>query len=167
MVFKLWIKTVKILFWSIPQEPLGLLKIECHFWVPGIIHHKMHISFFKKVLIILRYSTKHANIWLGVQCPLKVWDSQRNDTDVIQFNNRWEEETDLRVLQDNENPFARIKFASGMENEMERKNMMTLKGRIVNKMIQLKVKEWEKELRGNKVKERNEILDQRGKKSKH
>ena len=25
-VFKLWIKTVKILFWSITQEPLGLLK---------------------------------------------------------------------------------------------------------------------------------------------
>ena len=26
-VFKLWIKTVKILFWSITQEPLGLSKI--------------------------------------------------------------------------------------------------------------------------------------------
>ena len=25
-VFKLWIKTVKILFWSIIQEPLALLK---------------------------------------------------------------------------------------------------------------------------------------------
>ena len=25
-VFKLWIKTVKIVFWSINQEPLGLLK---------------------------------------------------------------------------------------------------------------------------------------------
>ena len=24
--FKLWIKTVKIMFWSITQEPLGLLK---------------------------------------------------------------------------------------------------------------------------------------------
>ena len=26
---------------------------------------------FKKVLIILRYSTKHAKFWLGVQFPLK------------------------------------------------------------------------------------------------
>ena len=33
--------------------------------------YKMHISFFKKVLIILRYSTKHANIWLGLQFSLK------------------------------------------------------------------------------------------------
>ena len=30
----------------------------------------MHQLFFKKVLIILRYSTKHANFWLGVQYPL-------------------------------------------------------------------------------------------------
>ena len=34
------------------------------------IYFKMHILFFKKVLIILRYNTKHANFWLGVQCPL-------------------------------------------------------------------------------------------------
>ena len=26
VVFKFWIKTVKMLFWSITQEPLGLLK---------------------------------------------------------------------------------------------------------------------------------------------
>ena len=26
VVFKLWIKTVKTLFWTITQEPLGLLK---------------------------------------------------------------------------------------------------------------------------------------------
>ena len=26
-VFKLWIKTIKILFWSIDQELLGLLKV--------------------------------------------------------------------------------------------------------------------------------------------
>ena len=25
-VFKLWIKTVEIIFWSITQDPLGLLK---------------------------------------------------------------------------------------------------------------------------------------------
>ena len=27
VIFKLWIETVKIIFWSITQEPLGLLKI--------------------------------------------------------------------------------------------------------------------------------------------
>ena len=30
-VFKLWIKIVKMLFGSITQEPLGLLKCQCHF----------------------------------------------------------------------------------------------------------------------------------------
>ena len=32
----------------------------------------MHISYFKKMLIILRWSTKHAIFWLGVQYPLKI-----------------------------------------------------------------------------------------------
>ena len=27
MVFTLWIKTVKIMFWSITQEPCGVLKL--------------------------------------------------------------------------------------------------------------------------------------------
>ena len=31
----------------------------------------MHILIFKKVLIILRWGTKHANIWLGMQFTLK------------------------------------------------------------------------------------------------
>ena len=31
-VFKLWIKTAKILFWSITQEPLDLLKFQCYFF---------------------------------------------------------------------------------------------------------------------------------------
>ena len=31
----------------------------------------MYISFFRKVLMILRYSAKHDNFWLGVQYPLK------------------------------------------------------------------------------------------------
>ena len=47
-VIKLWIKKVKILFWSITQEPLGLLKFQCYFWVPLTIYYKMHISFSKK-----------------------------------------------------------------------------------------------------------------------
>ena len=34
---KLWIKTVKIVFCSITQELLALLKFGCHFWVPWII----------------------------------------------------------------------------------------------------------------------------------
>ena len=53
-VFKLWIKTVKILLGSITQELLGLLKFQCYFWVPWAIYYKLHISFFQKVLTILR-----------------------------------------------------------------------------------------------------------------
>ena len=54
VVFKLWIKTVKMLFGSITQEPLGLPKFWCHFWIPLTIYYNMHISFFRKVLIILK-----------------------------------------------------------------------------------------------------------------
>ena len=53
-VFKLWIKTVKILFGSITQEPLGLPKFLRYFWVPWTISYNMHILFVKKMLIILR-----------------------------------------------------------------------------------------------------------------
>ena len=53
-VFKLWIKTVKILLWSVTQELLGLLKFKCSFWVSWTIYYKMHILFFRKVLTILR-----------------------------------------------------------------------------------------------------------------
>ena len=53
-VLKLWIKIVKILFWSITHELLDLLKFQCYFWVPWTIYYKMHTLFFKKVLIILR-----------------------------------------------------------------------------------------------------------------
>ena len=42
--FKLWIKTVKILFWSITQEVLDLLKI----LVPWTIYNKMHYVIFHK-----------------------------------------------------------------------------------------------------------------------
>ena len=53
-VFKLWIKTIKMLFGSVTQELLGLPKFWCYFWVPWTIYYKMHMLFFKKVLIILR-----------------------------------------------------------------------------------------------------------------
>ena len=49
VVFKLWIKTVKIWFWSITQEPFDLLKFKCCFWVPWTIYYKMHIIFWKDV----------------------------------------------------------------------------------------------------------------------
>ena len=53
-VFKLWIKTVKMMFGSIIQELLGLHKLWCYFWVSWTIYYKTHISFIKKVLLILR-----------------------------------------------------------------------------------------------------------------
>ena len=53
--FKLWIKTVKMMFGSITQEPLGLPKFWCCFWVSSTIHYKMFILFFKKVLRILKW----------------------------------------------------------------------------------------------------------------
>ena len=46
VVFKLWIKTVKIMSWSITQEPLGLLK--CHIWVPWTIYYKNANIIFQK-----------------------------------------------------------------------------------------------------------------------
>ena len=69
------LKTIFCLFWSTTMttwKSLGLLKFQCHFWVPLTICFKMHhMVFFKKMLIISRSSTKHANILLGVQYPLK------------------------------------------------------------------------------------------------
>ena len=53
-VFKLWIKTIKMLFGSKIEELLGLPKCWCYFWVPWTFYYKMCILFFKKVLIILR-----------------------------------------------------------------------------------------------------------------
>ena len=65
-VFKLWIKTVKMLFVSINQELLGLPKFWCYFWVPWTIYNKMHIE----MCWWFWESTKHANFWLGVQVGL-------------------------------------------------------------------------------------------------
>ena len=53
-IFKLWIKTIKMLFGSMTQEPIGLPKFWCYFWIPWTIYNKMHTLFFKKVLTILR-----------------------------------------------------------------------------------------------------------------
>ena len=54
VVFKLWIKTVKIMFWSINQESPGLLKIFIPFLSPWTIYSEMYVLFLIKVLIILR-----------------------------------------------------------------------------------------------------------------
>ena len=54
VIFKLWIKTIKMLFGSISQEQLGLPKFWYYFWVPWTIYYKMNMLFFKKVLITLR-----------------------------------------------------------------------------------------------------------------
>ena len=62
-------KTFKILFLSITQESLGLLK--CHFWVPWAIYF---IIFQKGVDNFERENTKHANFWLEVQYPLSFTD---------------------------------------------------------------------------------------------
>ena len=48
-VFKLWIKTIKMLFGSKTQDPLGLPKFWCYFWVPLTVYCKMHVLFFKGV----------------------------------------------------------------------------------------------------------------------
>ena len=42
-------------------KPLGLLKFQCHFWVPWRIYFKMHrgLQYLKKMLIICRWHTKH------------------------------------------------------------------------------------------------------------
>ena len=72
-VFKLWIKKVKILFWSITQEPFGQLNFNFISEVLGQFTIRF-ILFFKKVLIIdnnFEIEHKHANFWSGVQYPLK------------------------------------------------------------------------------------------------
>ena len=53
-VFKLWIKTVKTLFWLITPELIGLLQFLWYFWIPWTIYYKTHVLFFNKMLIILR-----------------------------------------------------------------------------------------------------------------
>ena len=47
-VCKLWIKTVKLLFWSISQELHDLLKFQCYFWVFRTIYWKIHILSVKR-----------------------------------------------------------------------------------------------------------------------
>ena len=57
--------------WSMIQEPLGLHKLQCYFWISWTIYYKMHMLFFKKVLEILIWSTKHAYFLVGgVVSPL-------------------------------------------------------------------------------------------------
>ena len=51
VVLKLWIKTVKTMFRSLKNR-LAYLNLNAIFWVSWTIYYKMHVSFFKKVLII-------------------------------------------------------------------------------------------------------------------
>ena len=69
-VFKLWIKTVKILFWSISHEPINdwLTEILILFWVPWISYHKI---FFKKSVDYFEIEHKTCFLGLGVQFLLK------------------------------------------------------------------------------------------------
>ena len=77
-VIRLWIKTVILLFWSITQEPLDLLKFKCFFFLSFLfslfspLGNLLELLFFKKVLTILRQSAKHANFWLRVQFLLNL-----------------------------------------------------------------------------------------------
>ena len=41
-----WSKTNIFTVWSIISKSLGLLKFQCHFWVPWTISYKMHNLFF-------------------------------------------------------------------------------------------------------------------------
>ena len=61
MVVKLWIKAVKLLFGSITHDPLGLPKFYAILEFLG--------QFFKKKLIILIQSTKHAKLMVGDAVP--------------------------------------------------------------------------------------------------
>ena len=73
-VFKLWIKTVKILFWSISQEPLGLLKFYCYFKFLGqFTIYNAYITFQKGVD---NFEIEHKNMLIfGRWCstPLSQW----------------------------------------------------------------------------------------------
>ena len=77
-------QTCKILFWSITQEPLGLLKLCSHFeFFPTICSGCLH--FFPKCFLIilrLRWCTKHAQfnlVWDAVYISFK-WRKVENIT---------------------------------------------------------------------------------------
>ena len=57
--------------WSITLKPFCLLKFQCNFWVSWTIYCKIHKPILKRCWWFSRESAKHANIWLGVQYPLK------------------------------------------------------------------------------------------------
>ena len=71
-VFELWIKTVKMLIGSITQEPLGLPKLWCYFWVPRTIY---------KVLCF-------ELIWINWQlrCRFVISESKNQ---VLSFSSEW------------------------------------------------------------------------------
>ena len=69
-LFKLWIKTVKMLLGSIIQEPLGLPKFQCHLWVPRTINKKMHnYVIFQESVDYFEIEHKTCSFAVGVQYP--------------------------------------------------------------------------------------------------
>ena len=57
------------------------------------MYYKMHIWFFKKVLIILKQSTKQANFWLGMQYPLIKWQVKEKISIIVVLVN-----VDLKIV---------------------------------------------------------------------
>ena len=70
-IVALLIKTIFWIFWSITQELLGLLKLQCYFWVSQTILLQEITLFFRKGILILRWCTKQAQFWFGCSSPLK------------------------------------------------------------------------------------------------
>ena len=77
-VLDLLIKTCKILFWRISLRASWLPKISMSFlsfshnWLQDVCAN--YGSIFSKLLIILRWCTKHAQSWFYMKLPLRVSD---------------------------------------------------------------------------------------------
>ena len=72
-VLELLIKTCKILFWSVPYLKNSRPTVwPTELLMPDILVLDSYIIFQKKVLIILRQCTKHAQFWFRVQFLLKL-----------------------------------------------------------------------------------------------
>ena len=72
MIFKLWIKTVKMLFGSINQEPFGLPKCWYYFWVPWTIYAYI---IYEKGVDNFEIEHKNANFWVRGTVPPGPWRS--------------------------------------------------------------------------------------------
>ena len=61
-VFKLWVKTVKMLFYQLLKNGLAYKTFDATFEFLEYTKRCSYILFFRKVLIILRKHTKHAHL---------------------------------------------------------------------------------------------------------